>query len=292
VTGSEIIPVPRRRSDWARGSGQPDQAGRSLGAEELDELLSALRDAAPGSAHPVCRVETRHAALDLVATAQGTSFTVAVTITSGGHQVRTSAATIALEVDGEFFVAGLIPHGSVVFRGIPAGEWILRRIRGRGTPPEGDPGLALPLPRQQAGLAAARSVEGTVVVKAVLPDAGTWLILHRERHGDFLLEVDKKVHSEMLSAVAVRYGTVGAGEGFIVIPARRSGLAHLAGYSPVSPWQASQVTAARLLAMGADVVAPSVRAAANNVTRRAWREMGDAEPVLRQVIERELEGDS
>src|SRR5690242_2255598 len=68
---SGTVPAPRRRPDWAPDAGQQDQAGRTLGAEELDELLGALRDAAPGSAHPACRVEARHAALDLQATPQG-----------------------------------------------------------------------------------------------------------------------------------------------------------------------------------------------------------------------------
>jgi hypothetical protein len=126
----------------------------------------------------------------------------------------------------------------------------------------------------------------------MLPDAGTRLILHRERQGNYLIEVEKKAHTEALSAIVVRYGTVGAGEGSVVIPARRSGLAHLAGYSPDSPWQASQATAAQVVTWGADSVALSVRAAANNVTKRAWREIGGTEPELRQVIERELGGRS
>lgn len=282
-------PALRLGSDSAHRAALNDRAEGILRVEDLEELLSALRDAAPGSVHPFCRVETRHASLDLLATPEGVGFTVVVAITSSGHPARTSEVTIALEVKGEYFVAGLTPEGSVTFRDVPAGEWILSRIRGRDTPSGGMPGLALPLPRRQAGLAAAGSFEGTAVLKAVLPGDGTRLILHRERHGNYLIEVEKKVHTETLLAIAVRYGTVGAGEGFVVIPARRSGLANLARFSPTSPWQASQASTAQVVALGADSVASSVRTAANNVTRRAWREIGDTEPELRQVIARELD---
>lgn len=280
----------QRRPDSARGIGLQGQAERTLQTKDLEELLSALRDAAPGSGRPLCRVETGRAALDLLAIREATGFNVFVAITSSGHPARTSAATIALEVNGEHFVAGLTPEGTVTFRNIPAGEWILHQVRRGDTPPGEVPGLALPLPRLQVGLAAARSVGGTAVLRVVLPDAGTRLILHRERNGDYLLEVDRNVETKVPQVIAVSYGRIDAAQGFVVIPARHSGLARLAGYSPTSPWQASQATPAQILALDADSVAASIRAAVNNVTKHAWREIGDTEPELRQLIERELGG--
>jgi hypothetical protein len=45
-----------------------------------------------------------------------------------------------------------------------------------------------------------------------------------------------------------------------------------------------------IVTWGVDRVAYSVQAAANNVTRRVWREIGELVPDLRRVIERELGG--
>jgi hypothetical protein len=125
---------------------------------------------------------------------------------------------------------------------------------------------------------------------AILLDAHVRLILHREGDADYLLEVVARAPEEIPLAMVVRYGTVSRGEGLVVIPARTTGLAHLSGYSPVSPCEASRARPDEIVIWGTDRVANSVQAAANNVTRRAWREIGDLVPELHRMIERELGG--
>lgn len=284
-------PEPGRAGPVASRHEPPLLLGAVLQDRELDELLSAVRDAAPSPAHPACRASIRRAVIDLLATSEERGFTVALAITSpSGRPVRTGTPTIALEANGEYFVTAMAPDGSAAFRHVPAGEWNLRRLRGRRSPPGEDPGLALPLPRRQAELAAAGRAAGTSVVKATLPDGQARLILHRERHGDYFLEVEAGVQATAPLALAVRYGTEETGQALVVIPARRSALARLTGFSPDYPWQAAAATAAAIRAAGPDAIAFSVRAAANNATRRAWRELGDAVPELRPVIDRELAG--
>ncbi len=292
VTRSEDTSALSHRPDAGPGTRAHDRAGDTLPDEELEELLGAIRNVAPGPAHPACRANTRHATMDLLATPDNPGFTVAVRITStSAYHVRVGAETIALEVNGEYFITMMTPDGSATFRNIPPGEWNLRRLRGRHSHPEDGPSLALPLPRGQTELAAAGRSKGTAVLKAMLPDVQARLILHRERRGDYLLEIEAgETHAQAPLVLAMRYGTLGGGEGLVVIPAQRSGLARLTGFSPAHPWQASPVTAAEIRAMGADSLATSVRAAANNATRRAWREIGVTVSEFRQLIDRELGG--
>jgi hypothetical protein len=292
MTRSEDTSAPRHRPDAGPGTRAHDRAGHILPDEELEELLGAIGNVAPRPAQRACRASTRHATMDLLATPENGGFTVAIRITStSAYRVRVGAQTIALEVNGEYFITLMTPDGSATFRNIPPGEWNLRRLRGRYSHPGDGPSLALPLPRGQTELAAAGRLKGTAVLKAVLPDVQARLILHRERQGDYLVEIEAAgTHAKAPLVLAMRYGTPGGGEGLVVIPAQRSGLARLTGFSPAHPWQASPVTAAEIRAMGADAITASVRAAANNATRRAWREIGVTVPEFRQLIDRELGG--
>lgn len=289
---TEAVPAPRRQPDPGCGAEGQDGGQHLLQDRELDELLSAIRDAAPSPAHPACQVRTRHAAMDLLATPAGPGFTVVVTATSSsGQQLLSGAETVALEAGGEYFIARLAPDGSAVFSAVPAGEWALHRLRGRRSDPVEGASFALPQARRQAELAAAGKSQGTAILKTTLPDAQARLILHRERHGGYLLEIEAGGHpeAEVPLALAVRYGTGDGGEGLVVIPARPSSLGRLPGFSPAHPWQVSLAAAAGLRALGADAIAFSVRAAGNNATRRAWREIGAAVPEFRQVIGRAAE---
>jgi hypothetical protein len=258
--------------------------------DELEELLGKIRDAAPSPARPVCTAEDRHLAIRLDATPGEDGFTVTITVTTPAeHPARIEVGTtLALEVDGRYLVAVLTQAGFATFRSVPDGEWNPWWIRGRDTPAGEDPGFALPLPRQQAELAAAGERSGTAVLRVVLPDAQGTLTLHRERDRGHLVEIDLGQRADQLVVITVRFGTEDSGGGFVVIPAWRSALARLDGFSPVAPWQASLATVTRLPALTAVTVASSVRAAANNATRRAWSDLGDMMPEIRQVIEQEL----
>jgi hypothetical protein len=294
---------PSLSADAARQTGgvpasgrQPADGNRALRRspaaqtlqDEFDEALSMLRDAAPDPAHPVGQAETSHLAVRLAATAadDGT-FTVAVTVTRAPERPGwLAAATMALEVGGEYFVTTLSPAGTAAFGRLPGGEWRLWRIRGR----RGAPDLALPLPRSQAGLAAAGKSAGSAVVTVVLPDSETRLTLHRERHGGYDVEVNRPALAGQPLILAVRYGTEDGGEGLVVVPARHTGLARLDGFSPASPWEVSFTTAASLPVLGAVTVIASVRAAANNATKRAWREIASGMPEVHDVIDAGLGG--
>lgn len=285
-------------SDAHRGGGSvwfepraEEAAERVLNDEEIEALLSAVRDAMPGPARRVCRVETDGLTLDLRAAPDGGRFSVGIKISSiSGRSVRADPTTIALELNNEYFITSLAPDGSATFVQVPAGDWNLRRPQGRHSHRRDSPGLAMPLPRPPAKLAAAGRLTNGAILTAVLLDAQVNLILHREGGDDYLLEVVTRIPEESPLAVVVRYGTVSGGEGLVVIPARPAGLARLSGYSPVSPWEASAVRPDEIVTWGVDRVAYSVQAAANNVTRRAWREIGTLVPDLHQVIQRELGG--
>lgn len=162
------------------------------------------------------------------------------------------------------------------------------QIQDRRTRSGEDPGLALPLPRRQIELAAAGKLSGTAVVTVILPDAQARLTLHRERQGGYLIELERTAHANTVLVIAVRYGMENGGEGFVMVPVRQSGLAHLEGFSPTFPWQMVLMAPAHIPALGAESVVSSIHAAANNATKRAWREISSITPEIRNVIEGEL----
>ena len=227
----------------------------------------------------------------LDASAAEAGFTVAITVTTpAGHPAQIEAGTtLALEVDGRYFLAVLTQAGFTKFRSVPEGEWNLWLIRRQGTPPGEDPGFALPLPRRQAELAAAGERSGTSVMSVVLPDAQGTLTLHRQRGGSYLVEIDLGAdRTDQPVIITVRFRREDGSDESVMIPVQRSGLARLDGFSPVEPWQASLPAVTQLPALAAASVASSVRAAANNATRRAWSDLGAMMPEIRQVIEQEL----
>ncbi len=260
--------------------------------DELEELLGKIRDAVPGPARPVCTAEARHLAVRLEAIPEEDGFTVTITVTTPAeHPARIEVGTtLALEVDGRYFIAVLTQAGFATFRSVPDGEWNPWWIRGRDTRAGEDPGFALPLPRRQAELAAAGERSDTAVLRVVLPDAQGTLTLHRERDGSYLVEIDLRHRADQPVVITMRFGKEDGDVGVVLIPVQRSGLARLDGFSPVAPWQASLASGPPFPALSAASVASSVRASANNATRRAWSDIGDIVPEIRQAIGRELEG--
>ena len=150
--------------------------------------------------------------------------------------------------------------------------------------------FALPLPRRQTELAAAEEWVDSAVLQVALPGAQGTLTLHQERDQSYLVEIDRGQQASQLIVITVKYGKDDGGEGLVVIPVRRSGLARLDGFGQERPWRASIATETRLPVLTAVSVASSIRAAANNATRRAWSDLGNLVPEIRPVIEQELEG--
>ena len=72
----------------------------------------------------------------------------------------------------------------------------------------------------------------------------------------------------------MRFGKEGGDVEVVLIPVQRSGLARLDGFSPVAPWQASLASGPRFPGLTTASVASSIRASANNATRRAWSHIG------------------
>jgi hypothetical protein len=127
-------------------------------------------------------------------------------------------------------------------------------------------------------------------MRVALPDAHGTLTLHHERDQSYLVEIDRGRQASQLIVITVKYGKSEGGEGLVVIPVRRSALARLDGFDQERPWRASIATETRPPILTAVSVASSIRAAANNATRRAWSDLGNFVPEIRPVIERELEG--
>jgi hypothetical protein len=259
--------------------------------DEFDEILGKLRDAAPDPAHPVCTVEGRHLLVRLEATAGEDGFTVTVTVTAGaGHPARSGDQTLAIEVDGRFFLSLLDQEGKATFRSVPPGRWSPWWIRGQEPQPGEEMGIALPRPRRRTEFAAAGEWVDTAVMQVALPDGYGTLTLHHERDQSYLVEIDRGHQASRLIVITVKYGKTAGGAGLVVIPVRRSALARLDGFDHERRWRASIATETRLPVLSAVSVVSSVRAAANNATRRAWSDLGDLVPEIRPVIERELEG--
>jgi hypothetical protein len=214
-----------------------------------------------------------------------------VTVTAGaGHPSSAGDQTLAIEVDGRFFLSLLSRDGIATFRSVPPGQWSPWWIRGQDPQPGTEPGFALPQPRWQTELAAAGEWVDTAIVQVALPDAQGTLTLHHERDLSYLVEIDRGRQASQLIVITVKYGKGDGGKGLVVIPVRRSALARLDGFGQERPWRASIATEARLPVLTAVSVASSIRAAASNATRRAWSDLGNLVPEVRLVIERELEG--
>ncbi len=257
--------------------------------DEFDELLSKLRDAAPSPSRPVCTHEGRHLLVRLEAARGEDGFTV--TVTAGtGHPSPAGDQTLAIEVNGSFFVSLLAQDGTATFRSVPPGQWSPWWIRAQELRPSEEPGFELPRPRRQTELAAAGEWVNSAVMQVGLPDAQGTLTLHHERDQSYLLEIDRGHQASQLIVITVKYGKIDGREGLVVIPVRRSALARLDGFGQERPWRASVATETRPPILTAVSVASSIRAAANNATRQAWSDLGNLVPEIRPVIERELEG--
>jgi hypothetical protein len=225
--------------------------------------------------------------LDAVAGEHDHTVTVTVTTVSEAAAELANLPTLAIDVDGRYFVAVPSPSGAATFWSIPGGQWNLRWLRGR---PGEAPGFALPLPPRRTEFLAADERRGTAVLEVVLAEGWGTLILHRERDGGYLAEVALGDRVGRLAVVTLRFGRHDGGEGLVAIPLRRSGLARLDDFSPVEPWQASVAAADELPALPAATVTASVRACANNATRLAWSDLARIMPEIRQQVARELEG--
>jgi hypothetical protein len=261
----------------------------SLREAELDSLLSTIQDAGPSSAQLAISTNSASAAMEFLATPESLHrFTVTIRIVPAWGYIVPSGVTFGLLIGGVYFLAVMAADGSATFRDVPQGEWELRLIRRQPVRGLDGPGVALPQPRGPADLAAADR-KGTAILRLRLPDGQAELILHREDADGYVLEVIARPASETPLVTAVRYGTTGGAEQVLLIPVLRTALARLPDYDPGSPWQASPlVPPAQILAWEAGVAATSVRAAASNATRRAWRDLEDVAPGIRSVIDEEF----
>lgn len=273
---------------------------------ELDALLRRLEDAAAGLAPAGMSAQTPGVSAVVSVVPDGAAtFGVSLRLIPAPGRRLSLPLTVALVADRTYFVAGVSADGIGTFRYVPAGAWSLRRISrpAPGLPapgvdatqdqasPSGQGGnspVALPAPRTGDWLAAASTTRSGVLVM-VLPEAR--LVLHRGPGDVFLLEVLVAELDQTPLIVTVRYGTTSGAARDLVIPvAGKGALARLSGYSPSAAWEASAVSvSSRLHGWDPERIAPSVRAAANNATRRAWRAISEFAPAeIRDLIEAEL----
>jgi hypothetical protein len=264
--------------------------GAVLGDEELDALLRAIQGVGPSPAQLTINAESSRAAMELLVTPERSGlFTVTMRIVPGAEHIVPDGMSFALVLDGRYFLALMAADGSVAFQDVPPGEWNIRRLRRRPGLRWDGQSVALPLSRPPAHLAAAERGGDTAILRVLLPGAQTELVLHREETAEFLLEVILRSPNETPLVVTVRYGTTDGKEQLLLIPVLRTGLARLVRYDPASPWQSSRPTPPdQIRAWEAGAVAVSVGAAANNITRRAWREISAVTPGIRLVIDAEL----
>ncbi len=275
---------PQRAQEQLAG-----QPGPVLTGGELDALLAGVTEGAPSPDRVPLTIATPSASAELHATHEDTArFTVTMQVTPASGREMPALTTIGLETSDEFFLAIMPSTGSATFTNVPGGEWNLRRL---SQPPAKNYGsllVTLPSPRPLITLAAA-SRTPTALIKAALPGAQAVLVLHQERADVFLLEVVPDEADDSPRFVAVHYGNASGDEQVLIIPFLGAGLARLPGYVASLPWHASlPAPADQLLTWDLETVAVSVRAAANNATRRAWRTITERVPELHKIITEEL----
>jgi hypothetical protein len=264
---------------------------RERASDELDELVSIVNDAAPSPGHLAGRAETATMRMEWVAVPDDVgTFTLTLALSAAdGRSAHTMSAALALYHEGEFFLAGLTASGVVTFAQVPAGRWRLRRLGRRRSGLIEQPGIALPVPPPAPQLAAAAPAGGTAIVRAVLPGGEDRLILHREREGGYVLEVLRRSAGDAPVIVRVRYGTADGEEVTLLVPVQREALVRLDRYSPAAPWRVfPPLPPDQILTWDAETVGVSVRAAVNNSTKRAWREIS-ADRDIQELVSRELE---
>jgi len=285
----QAIPESRTQPNRVGEIGRTGADRLVLPDEELDALLSIIRRAAPSPVHPAVRAESAHAVMELLATRSDSDrFGLTVRVVPAGSHMVPEMMSLGLTVRDVYFLAVMAADGSATFRDVPAGEWNLRRLRGRSIRREDGLSVALPPPRAPSNLAAADKASSTAILRAILPDGGTELILHRSSTR-YSLEVILPESNAAPVVVTVRYGTTDGGEQALLIPVLRTGLARLPGYDPGAPWQASAPEPPGQIRMWqAKTIAASVRAAGNTVTTRAWRQISGVTPVTRRLIDEEL----
>jgi hypothetical protein len=257
---------------------------------ELDALLAVLGEGGPSPDRLPLSTATLSASAELRAIPEDTTrFTVTMQVAPALGREMPALTTIGLETGGEFFLTLMPSSGSATFVHIPSGEWTLRRLGPSSAKSSGSLPVALPSPHRLATLAAA-SQERTAMTRVVLPGGRAALVLHRERADTFLLEVIPDKADDFPRFVAVHYGNTRGDEQLLIIPFLRAGLARLPGYAASRPWQASlPAPADQLLSWDLETIAVSVRAAVNNVTRRAWRAISEHVPELCEMITEELD---
>jgi hypothetical protein len=124
--------------------------------------------------------------------------------------------------------------------------------------------------------------ERSVVAEIVIPGDQVTLIVRQTPLAStrYSVEIVLREVGERPSIVTIRYGTL-TGQRLLYIPVAVdvSGLAassaEIRGFDPVQEWQASQaVTADQMAGWDEDSVTASIRVAANQATRDAWRQVG------------------
>ena len=141
------------------------------------------------------------------------------------------------------------------------------------------------------------SPQGSAIAAAATPDGLTeFYVFPGGRPGWYLLEVVFRGAGSLPAVVTVRYRTIEGGEQVLLVPLGLSKIGapsaqvRLAGVDDSKNWEVSEpVPASRDSAWDAGTVTASAKAAANEATREAWRQVSTMlTPDLQQVIREAL----
>ena len=162
----------------------------------------------------------------------------------------------------------------------------------------GQPGSGWFLLPQLPGLAALRAGdEDGVIAEIATPDGRVEFFVRRRGGGleQYRAEVVLRDFDALPAVVSIRYGTT-EGEQLLLVPlaAQEIGPAasqvELPGFNRARKWETSApVQVDRATVWEEETVVASIRAALNEATREAWRQVGDVTGgELRRVIDRAL----
>jgi hypothetical protein len=137
---------------------------------------------------------------------------------------------------------------------------------------------------------------GRLVAEVSSPDGGADYLIRNPTRDRYRLEVVVRDVEALPAVISVRGRMTGSGL-VLLVPAVGSEIGpsasqiDLVGFDPGTAWEASMPEPVdRTTVWDTEVVAASVRAAANEVTRNAWRRIGEIVPEdIRRVIIQELE---
>ncbi|MGH3374730.1 MAG: CHAT domain-containing protein [Actinoallomurus sp.] len=190
-----------------------------------------------------------------------------VGLTNSGLALRSAS--------GLLHTATVDAGGLAVFHAMPAGAWRIQAV-----PPMAGRRSGVPLPAVRGDSDAISAAEHHFAIRT---PGGVTLVVSEPAPGAFELEATSTAGE--IDVLGLRYQTNEAEYRTLYIPVRRSGVGppaarvHLHNFAPTAPWEADDTVSFTDPGLrDIEILAQSVKAAADRGTRRAWRSLAGSAP--------------